>query len=379
MNDRRLADLASPESIAAMLVGLMAVVVMATQVVANSPSGDLARATASADASPSSAPTMAPNIRLALETVLAVNRRLADREKELRTAASAKTPSARDIAEVLQAINAEIIIGKQAVEGLLSAPETAALGRDVGAYYDRIAELNGETLGTTIRNVRVYVVGATAALDLLAGLSPLSLRVTAALAGAHVAAATPTPPLTTIPSPTPSPRVTVAPASPSPSGSTAASGSPRPAGGGLVSNGGFEDGLTDWQLLLVPPANAMAAVRPAEGIDQSAAAEVDVLVGSDARPGISLVHGGLTLRSGSTYIVELEARASADREVRVRLTGLAGQTYTARVFPIGTTWTRISFTQTQLLGDDAAELALDMGRWDATVWFDNVSVHEQTR
>ena len=74
--------------------------------------------------------------------------------------------------------------------------------------------------------------------------------------------------------------------------------------------------------------------------------------------------------------MSVAVRAAETREVRVRVTGAGGLTYAARIFTVGTAWTIVSFDLEQLATDPAAELALDLGRSDATVWFDDVSLRE---
>jgi hypothetical protein len=116
--------------------------------------------------------------------------------------------------------------------------------------------------------------------------------------------------------------------------------------------------------------------EPGGGPDASAAARVDISIGSQARSGISLMTSPVALAKGATYVVELAVRSAEVREVRVRLIDGAGQTTAARVFPVGTAWSVISFEVTQLVADPAVWLGLDLGRSNATVWFDNVAIRE---
>lgn len=320
-------------------------------------------------ASPS--PTMDPAIRNALATALIVNQSLARRAEVLRAAIDADSPVAGDIAAVLRLVNSDLTAGNEAADRLLLSEETAVLGTDLGEFYDAIRARNAETLGTTIRNVDAYVAGGQAVLDLLVGLTSLDDRIADALARRPVASpspssATPAPP-TTVPG-TAAPTRTPPPIStPSP---------PAPPSTSLVPNGSFEDGLAGWQLLVTSPAEATVEAEAGAGPDRSVAARVDIQASSQARSGVSLAAAGLTLRQGGTYRVEIFARASVDREIRVRLTGGSGQPLASRVFTIGTTWDVITFDVTQLVTDSDVELGLDLGRSDATAWFDNVTVRE---
>ena len=82
------------------------------------------------------------------------------------------------------------------------------------------------------------------------------------------------------------------------------------------------------------------------------------------------------LGQGVTYVVNLSVKAAAAREVTVRLIAAGGQITASRVLQVGTTWSDISFEVTHLAADPNVQLSLDLGRSDATVWFDNIIVHE---
>ncbi|HKG18810.1 MAG TPA: carbohydrate binding domain-containing protein [Candidatus Limnocylindrales bacterium] len=367
-----LTRLGSPESIASILVGLVAVAVMASQVVAGP--GAIQRPPIAPDATASTLPvtTIPPIIRSSLATILVVNERLATRADELAQTAAVNRPVAEDIAAGLRGINTEMAVANEAADRLLTTDETAALGVDLVAFYDAVAARNAETLGTSIRNARAYVDGAKQVVEILGGLAALNERVQAALDDPVVAAsASPTASPTPSPSPTATPPPTAAPPTVPPAGS------PGAADGGLIANGGFESGLDGWQLIVVSPARATLTGEPGAGVRQSAAARVDIAAGSDARTGIALTSTGMGLRQGAAYTVSLAVRSAEAREIRVRLAGGGDLTYVARVFTVGTSWTVLTFDVSQLVTDPAARLSIDLGRSAATVWFDDVSVREQ--
>lgn len=316
---------------------------------------------------------MDPVIRNALATALIVNQSLARRGDALEAAIGADPPVAADIAAVLRLVNADVTAGNDAADRLLLSDETAELATDLGEFYDAILARNAETLGTTIRNVDAYVAGGEAVLALLAGLPALDDRIADALAR-RGPAGSPTPAPASVPPGTPAPTAPT-PGTPTPTPPPVTSPPPS-AAPSLLPNGGFEDGLEGWQLLVTDPGQATAEAEPGAGPDRSAAARVDIQAGSQARAGISLVAGGLSLSQGVAYRVEVGVRAATDREVRVRLTGSSGQPLASRVFPVGPSWTVIAFDVTQLVSDADVQLGLDLGRSDATVWFDNVIVAE---
>jgi hypothetical protein len=372
VNATRPSAIVSPESVATLLVGILAVVLMATQVVASPTPAPSGSPSPGPTASGSGASAFPPLIRSSIATLLIVNERLAHRADELGQVIAVEDPLAEDIAAILRGINTEITVGNEAANRLLTDPDTIRLGQDLMAFYETVASRNAETLGTSIRNTGAYVEGARAVIGLLDGLGPLNDRLRAALDGTaptpSIAPASPSPSIPASPPPTASP--TIAPSA-SPSG-----GSAGPGDTGLIANGGFEDGLAGWRLLVTAPATGTATVEPGVGVGGSAAARIDITTGSDARAGISFVTGGIGLRQGASYTVSVAVRAAQARELRVRVTGAGGLTYAARIFAVGTTWTVVSFDLDQLATDPAAELTLDLGRSDATVWFDDVTLRE---
>ncbi len=381
MNQGGARVVASPESIAAVLVALLGVVLIATQALAlQGPQAVRPTPTPSTVGSPS--PTMDPQIRNALVTALAVNQSLAARAAELDAAVASEEPVAADIAALLRNVNTDLTAGGEAANRLLLSDETAELGEDLLAFYRAVLARNNETLRTTIRNVAAYVEGASAVSAMLADLPILNDRITDALA--RRGAATPpasgppsTPPASVAPPtvpPTASPIVTPPPTASPPV--VVPSGAPTAGGPTLVTNGDFEAGQGGWRLELVAPAQATVTAEAGAGLEGSTAARVDITTGSLARAGISLVSPAISLERGTSYLVEVWARSAGPREVRVSLADGAGQISSARNFTIAESWTRLTFDLTQLHADPSVMLRLDLGRSDATVWFDNVAVRK---
>jgi hypothetical protein len=377
MTGWRVPDLRSPESIASALVGLLAVVLLATQVLAGRGEPAARVQLSSPSGMPSTSPTMDPEIRRALGTALAVNQSLASRALALESAIAVAVPLAADIAGHLRLVNTDLTAGNEAADRLLLADQTAKLGRDLGAFYDAVMARSAETLGNSIRNAEAYANGARAVIDLLTPLPAFDGRISDALARRSGAGATPSPAAPAAspspPAPTPS-QPTLPPAAPTvpPSASPPPSGVPA----SLVFNPGFEDGVNGWQLELTGGSQATLTHEPRGGPDGSAAARVDIGIGSLARSGISLTSQVLALGQGGNYVVELSAKSEAAREVRVRLVAGGGQITTSRVLHVGTTWSVIRFDVTHLAADPNVQLALDLGRSDATVWFDNIVIRE---
>ena len=174
-------SMASPESIAAVLVAILGAVLIATQALALQGTESSAP-TPRPSAAPTASATMDPQVRNALVTALSVNQSLAARAAELDAAAAADPPLAPDIAALLRAVNSDLTAGDEAANRLVMADETAVLGEDLLRFYRAVLARNNETLGTTIRNVDAYVEGAVAISALLADLPALNDRITDALA-----------------------------------------------------------------------------------------------------------------------------------------------------------------------------------------------------
>jgi hypothetical protein len=377
MNTRRPGDLSSPESIASALVGLLAVGLIAAQAFAGIGVPMTPVPSAGPSVVPSAAPTMDPEIRRALATALLVNQSLASRGAALESALSVEPPVALDIADHLRSVNADLTAGKQAADRLRLGDETADLGADLATFYDGLMARTTETLGNSIRNTDAYVEGARAIIDMLAPLPALNDRIADALVGRS--GATPSPSQSAVPTPSPTPPPTPPPATPSvPPQSSPPSAQPSGAPASLVFNPGFEDGVNGWQLQLTDGAQATLGHEPLGGPDGSAAARVDITSGSLARSGIALMSEAFSLSRGETYVVDLWVKSTAAREVSVRLVGTSGQVTASRVLQAGTTWSEISFDVTHLAADPNVQLSLDLGRSNATVWFDNIVVRKSS-
>jgi len=378
MNLRRPGDFSSPESIASALVGLLAVGVIAAQALAFGIGGTTTpTASPGPSAVSSAAPTMNPEIRHALATALLVNQSLASRGAALESALAVQPPIAADIAEHLRSVNADLTAGKEAADRLRLGDATADLGADLAAFYDGLLAQTTATLGNSFRNTDAYVEGARAVIDLLAPLPALNDRITDALVGRSGVTPSPSGSAAATPPPTSPSPPTLPPATPSaPPQSVPPSAQPSGAPPSLVFNPGFEDGVNGWQLQLTDGAQATLAHEPLGGPDGSAAARVDITTGSPARSGIALMSDVFVLSRGENYVVDLWVKSAAAREVSVRLVATGGQVTASRVLQVGTTWSEISFDVTYLAADPNVQLSLDLGRSNATVWFDNIVVRK---
>ena len=384
-----LRGIVTPEWIAAALIGILAIAVLASSTVA-SPQAPAPSASASPTVRPSASSAMDPVVRNALLTALTVNERLADRGVALEAILDGK-PTGTNIAGILRIVNTDVLTGRAAADRLVGTSSTATLGQDLSTLYEELLTGNAATLGVSLQETAAYVARAKVLIERFADLPALDDRINDALTGglpgpdvsgapsssspgatsSATPTATPTPKPTATPKPTKKPTKTASP-TPQPSGSPPASSFDT----GLVPNGTFDSGLADWRLDLAPEARAVATHDATGGPDGSGAARISIVDGTASRSGISWMTPGLRLIPGVTYRVTASLRASAPREVRIRLGGTGGQTTTARIFQVGQAWSTVSFDMTQLASEDSGVLAFDLGRGDPSVWIDNVAMVE---
>jgi carbohydrate binding protein with CBM4/9 domain len=356
----------SPEVVAALLSAAVILAVVGVRPPSGpppAPSGTIAPSLR-----PTASEPLSPLVRSALETVVVINARLAGSGSDLEQELARANPDASRVKVVLPQIAAQVAAVGQPVEVLVADPLTADLGADLAKAYGALGDMVRQALRESIQNRAAYLQAGAAGAILIKRLEPLTARAKALLAG-RLESANPVPTASASPAPTRSSSASSAP-SPRPTPSTA----PSSAEGGLVVNGGFEAGLSPWVLQVVSPAAAtLDQDRTGPGAG-AAAARIQIAAGADARSGISLVQSGVPLRAGQSYTVRLLARAAEARDVRIRLAGKSGDAYVARIFPVGTTWTTISFTFDALVDDPAAEIGIDLGRSVATTWIDGVTL-----
>ena len=158
-------------------------------------------------------------------------------------------------------------------------------------------------------------------------------------------------------------------------------GTPEPsaAPGEQVDNGGFEAGVgPPWALFAAPGATATLTPDPVAPYAGATSAKVDIGIGSAAYSGISLRQPGMQLEAGRQYTLSLWVRAETPRELRVRIGSTAGASYLARTVQASATWTPVVFPFVASGTDANANLEIDLGRSDVTIWIDTVSFRPAT-
>ncbi len=258
----------------------------------------------------------------------------------------------------------------------------------MAALYKVMGDSATETLGASVQNDAEYRVGAGLLVKWIAELGPLQAELDALALGppptpvvspssAPPSAPASSAPPSSAPPPSSEPPASVTPAppvgSPPPSGGPIPP-EPSPAPGEQVANGGFETGVgPPWGLFVGLGGQASLAADTSAPAAGTTAAVVDITVGSPAYSGISLRQPGLRIEVGRHYLLTLWMRSETAREIRVRITSTAGNSYVARTATVGPAWAPITFPIIASGTDQNAVLAIDLGRSDVTTWLDSVS------
>lgn len=284
-----------------------------------------------------------------------------------------------DVATEIRLINQRVAFGADKVKALGGALGKNEPGGKLGAVYSDIAGTAAETLKASINNAAAYRIGAGALIKEIGTIPPIQDALEALLLVSPSPSLGPSPssaaPSTAAPpSATPTPAPTPTPTA-EPSGSPEETPSPSPiaAGPEQVTNGGFESGLPPWQLLLTAGAAATPTIDPASPATGKASARVDISASSDAYGGITLQQAGLDLQAGGLYTLVLSAKATTDRDVRIRVASTTGDAYLTRLVTVGPAWVPSSFTFTAPISDPNGVLEIELGRSTVTTWIDDVS------
>ena len=285
-----------------------------------------------------------------------------------------------EVANLIREVNQRIGVGVEAVQALDGALGKDQPGGRMAAVYGAMSDTATTTLDASILNSAPYQTGAQRLVDLIGQLPELQAALDA-LAESRPSTAPSSPPASVAPSPSASgsPTTEPSPASPEPTATPGPSPSSSaiplpPAGDEQIVNGGFEEGVgPPWGLFLGQGAAATLSGDNAKPGAGRTSARVDITSGSPAYSGISLRQAGLTLEAGRLYTLTLSARASAAREVRIRVASTTGASYVNRIAQVGTAWSTIQIVFTAGVGDPNAVLELDLGREQAATLFDAIS------
>jgi hypothetical protein len=378
-----------PEIIGTVLAVIVVVVIGTTAFAGPpaSPTGsDSPRPTQSvAPATASPEPLVDPGT---VKLLRAVNERLAGIGVGLQRELDRSTLRTNEVQSLIRQVSNTVSLGSELLSGLGGALGENEPGGKMAALYKSMGDSATETLRASVQNEADYRVGAGLLVKMIAELGPLQAELDALALGPP-----PTPVVTPTSAPPSAPASSAPPSSaPPPSSEPPASvtpappvGSPPPSGGPIppepspapdeqVTNGGFETGVgPPWALFVGLGAQASLAADTNAPSAGTTAAVVDITVGSPAYSGISLRQPGMRIEVGRHYLLTMWMRSETTREIRVRITSTAGNSYVARTATVGPAWAPITFQIIAPGTDQNAVLAIDLGRSDVTTWLDSVS------
>jgi hypothetical protein len=343
------------------------------------PSGVFASGESGAPAAPAPTPLVDPAL---VGFLRQLNDKLGASGDQLEAELAREMLRVDDVQTQIRTIYGLVGFASEAVSALDGALGPNQAGGKMAALYGSIADSANETLNASLRFEEEYQVGARELVGLIAQLPALQAELDAlALPPSPSPPPSTAPPSTAPPSASPSPSSALPSATPAPSRSIAPSATPvrsppaTPVANEMIENGGFEDGVqAPWGLYLGQDANASVVQDRSTPDSGAASARIDIVAGSPAHSGISLRQAGLELEGGRLYTLNVSFRASSAREVRIRIASPSGASWVNRLEQATTTWRTVSYPFLAGIGG-SAELQLDMGRADATTWFDSVSFY----
>lgn len=364
-----------PEAVAAVLV----VVLYGTVTLANLPAAP--RVGGSAERPPGShgltgtpaaaSPTPNPH-RSDILAVLEMDRRLLENRTELVRLLHPDAFRSSEVATVLRRINATVQDGLEPAGRLSLDSTTSVLGSQLEFLYANARSIATDALRAPLSSDG-YRAAAEAIVDSFAELPPIDARLTLLLAadspgGSPAASGGPIASPTATTRRTPGPSSSPGPTSTSPSASpTATSHAER------LANPGFETGLAPWRLVLAGPEDR-ATTAPDAPLSGNGSTSLRVeLVSTTARAGIAVRQDGVTLDAGARYSVRITVRASAARDIRLRVIGPNEETFTVRLATVGPTALVATLVFTALLDEPSAAFQIDLGGATGTVWLDDAS------
>jgi hypothetical protein len=308
-----------------------------------------------------------------------LNQRLLDAGDELGLELEADPFRPGDVAALIREVNATVQFGADAIPTLGGHTGEDQVGGRLAAVYAALGETATTTLRASVTNETEYRTGAGAIIALIEALPPLQAELevladtpaptavaTARPTAPPTASAAPSPPPSAAPTATPAPTPTPAPGSPAPT--------PVAVAGEQIEDGGFEAGVgPPWEFRVGVDAVATIAGDSASPGAGSTSARIEIAVPSSAYSGVSLRQPGLALQAGSRYSMTLSLRSEAPREIRLRITSLAGASYLTRLATVGPTWSTVTFDFVAPSTDPDAAIEIELGRSDVTTWLDSVS------
>ena len=396
-----LAASVGPELVAGILAIVVVVALVGSRLVVTGGGGTTTPTPPSSIAATAVPTQTAPTVdRGAVLTLLSVDRNLIDQGRALQIELDPPPVVTGVVKTTFANMKVQLRSGVSAAQQLAATPAGAPVAAKLlDDVYTKLGTVVDGTDTVLLTSEATWRKAATEAVALVALLPPLDAELQALLvepspsavaSGSTVPSASVPPsasvaPSASVPSPSVAPSASTSATAPpttpppSPSASTLPPPTPSPSPGpNELLNPGFEDPtLAPWRLVLTGPAVASVAADPVNPhLPGKLAARIDISEPTTVPQWIALQQTGLTIESGAVYRVQLWARSTATRTVRIRITGPTGNLLGsgAHVFGIGPDWTSLSFDMSSFLGSDDAIFAIEVGGDTATVWVDDASL-----
>ncbi|MFP4013941.1 MAG: carbohydrate binding domain-containing protein [Chitinispirillaceae bacterium] len=141
------------------------------------------------------------------------------------------------------------------------------------------------------------------------------------------------------------------------------------AAGDVISNGTFDDGMTDWNLGQYESGSATASV-------QDGACQIAIADGGTEIWHVQLIQNGLTLAEDQTYVFSFDASADSEREIFVAVgeSGGAYTKYAEQTVTLTSETQTFTFEFTPSAANINARAEFNIGMAAGTVTLDNVSI-----
>lgn len=360
-----------PEGIGAVLAAMIVVAIVGGVVAgglsAAAPSSPPSQAPTSLE--PTAAATPVIDV-VSIATCLAVDGRLEGDRLALEAELAATPFDTSNVAAIMRAINADVIIATDGAARLQRLPASAEAGTTLTTFYTALHRQVSGALDNSLQNGAAYRAAATATVQLLLQVPALDALLRALRDRTAVATDVPSagPPSGTPGSPSPRPT-----RSPSRGPSSGPPPAPPSSSAGLV-NPGFEDGVgPPWELLVSASGAAQIAADQAIHAGGAASARIDISAAGVERTAVAVRQGGLAIEAGQHVVATISVRAATTREVRVRIASATGDTYATRLFTVGPDWQVLTIDTTVFATDLNAYFEIDLGRFDSSTWLDDAS------
>lgn len=346
---------------------------------------DLGGGAPTASAEPSSSPAAAtPTVNPLRPQIVALrqlNQRLLVAREELQVLLDGPRLRGSEVVPVLRGVNGLVTQGIPRATELSLDPAAAGVGAQLEILYAEAGVTTARALDLALGSD--YREPAQQIVDLFTDLPDIDLALEALLAAPpstepSASAGISAPPGAASPGSSPvssaAPSAAAASIPPSPGASLLPVRTPAP--NEMLDDGGFESGLTAWQLVPASPvdratASSDASLTAAPG----SSLRLDITSAGASPVAIRVIQGGIPIESGRRYVASVTMRSTVDRQVRVRVVGRNQVTYGVALVSVGPTANVVTLRFTSLRTEEAATFSIDLaGPTTGTVWLDDASL-----